>query len=670
MGGSNWEQVISSLGMTLVHFCWQAVIIAMSLKGVLVLSDKQSFNLRYYSALAALALCIMTPLYTFYHYYSELSSLDVQSIVQNTSVEYPIFVDRAMPTFEMVGQLAQVMPLNRGFELGEFLNTQFMVILWAIGVLCVLTKFSFEIYQTYRLTRVGVTSAGAELEDLVTRLSTRFNIKGRVTILKSSLVNTPVVIGWLKPSILIPFAISVGLDRQQLELIIAHELAHVKRLDFLVNLLQSAIQTIFFYHPCIYWINKVIREEREYICDALALSTLQNQPKARLELAKALLCIEELKAGNLSLVAVAASDGHLKNRINRIVTTENTYLPSAKGVLVMLAGMVFSLTAVAVTANFAGQRAVTFSSHSQVVSASSSVNNLKQVNDQQLIKAQNNKKMLMSSEQKIFLGNTLNESHFLGTSVFSTLAVDKDAVNIAQSKEHNLVKKVSSERKVVQLEKNNKKQNLEKKVPYDENQDNTLGGTLTSATLTKKRQEKVQQEKISELSIEVNNQVKVKSASEKNAQLAHTIEKVVDFHKKKHIPLPSKSLTKNAQLKIQKLALLEAAHVDVLVEPRAIRTPYPVYPANAYSNKLSGKVKVDFTIDKNGRVINPQFGEGTSWTFIKEIKSKLVRWRYRPAEKSGEKIAYHSSIYFDFELPDEEPLVRYKVGTRIKRKIR
>ena len=103
-------------------------------------------------------------------------------------------------------------------------------------------------------------------------LSARLGVKQVVRLLESSLVEVPTVIGWLKPVILLPIATVNSLTVSQLEAILAHELAHIRRADYVVNVLQSVIETLLFYHPAVWWISSVVRQEREHCCDDLAAS--------------------------------------------------------------------------------------------------------------------------------------------------------------------------------------------------------------------------------------------------------------------------------------------------------------------------------------------------------------------------------------------------------------
>ena len=107
---------------------------------------------------------------------------------------------------------------------------------------------------------------------MTARLSRRLHITRAITLFESTLVDVPTVIGFVKPVILLPASVLGGLTPQQLEAILAHELAHIRRHDYIVNLLQSLLETLLFYHPAVWWLSRRIRIEREHCCDDLAVS--------------------------------------------------------------------------------------------------------------------------------------------------------------------------------------------------------------------------------------------------------------------------------------------------------------------------------------------------------------------------------------------------------------
>ncbi len=145
-------------------------------------------------------------------------------------------------------------------------------------------------------------------------LCRRLEIRRAVAFLESSAVSVPMVVGWLRPVVLVPASTLTGLSPRQLEAILAHELAHVRRHDYLVNLLQTAVETLLFYHPAVWWVSVQIRRERESCCDDLAVAVCGD----RLGYARALVDLESLRTPAPRLV-LAASGGSLSDRVRRLV---------------------------------------------------------------------------------------------------------------------------------------------------------------------------------------------------------------------------------------------------------------------------------------------------------------------------------------------------------------
>jgi uncharacterized protein involved in exopolysaccharide biosynthesis len=150
--------------------------------------------------------------------------------------------------------------------------------------------------------------------EVLNDLRRRLGVSRPVRLLKSALVEVPTVIGWLRPVILLPAVSLTGLTPGQLEALLAHELAHVRRLDYLVNAFQCLVETLMFYHPVAWWISRYVREERENCCDDLVIKVCGD----RLAYARALATMEGLR-GELPELAFAASGGSLLNRIRRLL---------------------------------------------------------------------------------------------------------------------------------------------------------------------------------------------------------------------------------------------------------------------------------------------------------------------------------------------------------------
>src|SRR6266700_8429858 len=147
-----------------------------------------------------------------------------------------------------------------------------MMLIWLTDVTILTLRLLTGWLWVKRIRTHGVTPAEPSWNRLLVRVACRLHIRRAITLLESTLVEVPTVIGWLKPVVLLPVSALGGLAPQQLEAILAHELAHIRRHDCLVNLLQTLVETLLFYHPAVWWLSRRIRIERENCCDDLAVS--------------------------------------------------------------------------------------------------------------------------------------------------------------------------------------------------------------------------------------------------------------------------------------------------------------------------------------------------------------------------------------------------------------
>ena len=170
-----------------------------------------------------------------------------------------------------------------------------------------------------RLCRRETRPAPPEAHALLDRLLDRLKIHSAVGLRESAWVDVPAVVGWLTPVILLPIGLAAGIAPAHLEMLLLHELAHVRRHDFLANLVQTAIETLLFYHPAVWWVSRTIRLEREACCDDLVVAAAGD----RLLYAKVLTLIAQLRAesppNRFARVPIAADGGHLLPRIQRIL---------------------------------------------------------------------------------------------------------------------------------------------------------------------------------------------------------------------------------------------------------------------------------------------------------------------------------------------------------------
>src|SRR5262249_6304948 len=146
---------------------------------------------------------------------------------------------------------------------------------WAAGVSLMLLRLAGGHLRVRRLvaesTPLGA-ELGAELTAKLTQLAAQLGVRREVLLRASDALTVPAVAGWRRPVVLLPVAVVSGLPPAAIEAILAHELAHVRRHDYLVNALQSAAEALLFYHPAVWWVSRVIRAEREHASDDRAVA--------------------------------------------------------------------------------------------------------------------------------------------------------------------------------------------------------------------------------------------------------------------------------------------------------------------------------------------------------------------------------------------------------------
>ena len=186
-------------------------------------------------------------------------------------------------------------------------------------------------WQARRLVRLGTRPIAAHWEQVKDALAARLELTRTVRLLESTRLQVPVVVGWLRPVLLVPTAVLGGLSPQQLEAVIAHELAHIRRHDYLVNLLQSAVETLLFYHPAVWWVSSAVRTEREHCCDDLAVVACGDA----VLYARALTAIETLRHEEMG-VAMAVTGSPLLARVRRLLGAKPPTTAASSGWIVAL----------------------------------------------------------------------------------------------------------------------------------------------------------------------------------------------------------------------------------------------------------------------------------------------------------------------------------------------
>ena len=187
---------------------------------------------------------------------------------------------------------------------------------WMAGVLIFYLRTATSWAAAQRLRRHGTMVASADWQERLRALAQRLRVSRPVTMLESCLAETPAVVGYLRPAILIPAGLLTGLAPEQVEAILLHELAHIRRHDYAINVLQTLVEGLLFYHPAVWWVSGVIRAERENCCDDAVVAVVGDARRYAAALAE----LEWRRS--VGQPALAARGGNLMRRIRRLLEPE------------------------------------------------------------------------------------------------------------------------------------------------------------------------------------------------------------------------------------------------------------------------------------------------------------------------------------------------------------
>lgn len=294
----NASLLVDALGLALLHSLWQGLLIGILFKAVLYSMSRASPQMRYWASVGALALLAASVPLTTMYLLAGMQPLAV-STVANAAAPYAL----AESTRSGTGAVPAGIPL-----------IEWTVALWLAGVAVVATRTLMSWRRLSGLRRAADIGAASGLVDIVDRLRGVFGLSGKIAIGFSASIDSPMIIGWIKPMILLPPAVAARLPREQLEMIIAHELAHLSRQDHWVNLFQVATETLMFYHPVVAMVSRRIRIERENACDDLAVAATRR----RLDYVEMLAALERERGPGPAL-ALGVQDGQVLTRIRRLV---------------------------------------------------------------------------------------------------------------------------------------------------------------------------------------------------------------------------------------------------------------------------------------------------------------------------------------------------------------
>ena len=302
---------VQIVGWALIHSMWQGALIAIVLGLILTALRKAPAAWRHLACLLALlampALALITSART-------LTALPTAADIPTAGMGLPEGTGPATPPGE---KRAEVLPqmtdelrtgnarLAAPFDVQPLLP--WLVMGWLFGVVLLSLRVLGGYARARRLVHFDTTPVPAEIGALAARMGERLHVRALVRVLASARAQVPMVIGMVRPVVLMPASLLTGLTLPQIEAILAHELAHVRRYDYAINLLQTVVETLFFFHPAVWWLSRRLRDEREQACDELAVSVCGGDP---IFYSRVLLTVEEWRSARVAF-APAATGGNL-----------------------------------------------------------------------------------------------------------------------------------------------------------------------------------------------------------------------------------------------------------------------------------------------------------------------------------------------------------------------
>ncbi|MEP6748869.1 MAG: M56 family metallopeptidase [Bacteroidota bacterium] len=301
------DKLVAAFCWTLIHSLWQGVIMAAIIVVILMLAKKWTSAARYNIVLSVFALFMLAAVFTFMWELTNYSSANTTATVKTM-----LGIQLSKMFFSNI--LLQQLP---GMAIAFFsAHERFIVIVWLVFFSMKTIKMCTALLYNQQIKRRQIIQPGLYWTNRINQLGKTLHISKAIVLLESGYMKMPVVVGHLKPIILIPVGLLSSLPPEQVQAILLHELAHIRRNDYLVNIFQYIIETFFFFNPAVIWISSWLREERENCCDDIALA----QTKNKRGLVQALISFKEHELyGQSYVTAFPGKKDHLLRRVTRII---------------------------------------------------------------------------------------------------------------------------------------------------------------------------------------------------------------------------------------------------------------------------------------------------------------------------------------------------------------
>lgn len=603
------------IALTLIHFIWQGALIALVLKAALIFTPQQKSQLRYAYTSGAMILNFLAPVITFAVIYSPENITLPQQVSE---------------TLSATASLTQTLISNEWHaNIVEFLP--YLTVVWLFIIIILSLKFLVELYSVKQLPKTNTIKPEHDLYQRFHTLSAKIGLSKAPQLLLSLDTHVPMAIGWIKPVVLIPITMLTGLTPAQLDMLILHELAHIRRHDYLINFIQSIVEIILFYHPCVLWVSNQMRNEREYCSDDLAVAHSGNSIAYAHTLADTASLCNQHSHPSIPNMAMAASGGDLTLRVLRLV--DEHHCSSTRQISKWFA----ALTVLSIILLVTSQHLISFLNTAPLTS-------INLVDSPIMNKAE----IYPSTQHKAPLPRTNNvirpSEQENGNSLIyqaKDIKTDKNEIRLgAKTNQNSVVNKPQSPQKrtsqplsKMETQLSSDYSSIDK--PLDKYSDNKSS---------------------SELSFErTDSRVELSpSYNPYSKQLLNLSAELSEIPQSPHIN----------EIKALDIKLKDTTSPELNLNQEPVTPPTnnaeliysvpPIYPDVAERKGIEIEVKVSFTIDKNGYVkdiVFPTMKHHRNF-FKSSVRLAIKKWRFIPAQQNGQAVESKMSKIFSFTLEE------------------
>jgi bla regulator protein blaR1 len=322
--------VVMAMGWTLLHAAWQVLVLG--LLAAAAGSWARTPQAKYLIHGVALVACLGVPLLTFLSLLPGTHAASIQVVEAVIRPSAQALVPQSGGGWTPSRLLSPVTPL-----------LPWAALAWVAGVILGMGRMAGAWLWLKRTSSSHLAPLPEAWAARFEELRTRLGIARKVVLRVSRILDSPATHGWWRPVVLVPAGLFAGFPPDLLEALLAHELAHVARNDYLVNLLQSITETLLFFHPVVWWLSRRIRDEREQVCDSLAARAIGDP----IRLAQALNALDDVQTLQPSL-ALPAQGGLLVNRIRNLVSPAPSRVQRSWALAVPLLAVALAATGVCI----------------------------------------------------------------------------------------------------------------------------------------------------------------------------------------------------------------------------------------------------------------------------------------------------------------------------------